>query len=222
MENSTSGEGVGRPPRPPPCYGTDVVQCNSYMLKVVQREHNSKNAYTQLWSPKAVLRTHGYPDIGYSSTVQWSLGYPVSTGPGHSRIVSLARPSRKERGSGQTAIVELWKSKFHCPTFRRTLKWVLSKLTASARFAHTLCPDERLERVCWHALSTQNPLSMAWSYVSLCNRSHSSSTTLLKQFDQTLSPCVRVWLARLIAGYLKQPDMRSSIITTVFCYYITK
>ena len=29
-------------------------------------------------------------------------------------LFSPARPSRKERGSGQTAIVELWKSKFHC------------------------------------------------------------------------------------------------------------
>ena len=40
---------------------------------------------------------------------------------GRQLLVSLARPSRKERRSGQTAIVELWQSIFHCPSFRRHL-----------------------------------------------------------------------------------------------------
>ena len=43
------------------------------------------------------------------------------------RLVSLARPSHKERGSGQTGIVELWQSIFHCPNVRRTFKLVLGK-----------------------------------------------------------------------------------------------
>ena len=58
--------------------------------------------------------------------------------PIRATVVSLARPSREERGSGQTAIVELWQSNFHCPTFPRTLKWVLSKHTTHAWFTHTI------------------------------------------------------------------------------------
>ena len=38
------------------------------------------------------------------------------------------------------------------------------------------------------------------------------STTLLKQFDQTLSPCVRVWLARLASGCTHSFLMMEKII----------
>ena len=69
------------------------------------------------------------------------------------REISLASQTLTQgEGSGQTAIVELWQSNFHCP---RTLKWVLSKHTTHAWFTLASSPGLPRERgKAWYALFT--------------------------------------------------------------------